>query len=73
LICGDRGSRGSFYYQAEWDEDIAVLGKGPLSVEAELTIRRTTYLGRTTWRDANGSMPYIPLAFRPPLPAAEAD
>lgn len=71
LECGFRGTRGFFYYQAEWNEDIATLGEGPLLLESELTIRDTTYVGRATWRDARRAMPEM--EFEPPLPTADTD
>ena len=73
LDCGYRGARGSFYYQAEWDEDISILGNAPLLLESELTIRGTTYVGRATWRDDRGTTPYAVMEFEPPLPSADAD
>lgn len=73
LLCGGRGSKGSFYYQREWDEDFSVLGQSPFDLEVTLTIRGTTYVGHATWRDVQGGPVYTPVTFTPPLPAAGGD
>lgn len=74
LDCHARGSRGSFYFQREWNSDFAEVGPGPHDIEVELSIRGTTYVGRATWDEAKArTSPYAPLTFTPPLPGAEAD
>jgi len=73
LDCGQRGSRGYFYYQMEWDEDFQELGPRPLDLEVTLQIRGRTYDGHATWRGAKGESAYHPLAFTPQLPAASVD
>lgn len=73
LACGYRGARGSFYYQAEWNQDISTLGNAPLLLESELIIRDTTYVGRATWRDDGGDAPYTLMEFEPRLPSADAE
>jgi hypothetical protein len=74
LECGERGSRGSFYYQKEWVEDIAVLGRAPLDLGVTLTVRGMTYVGRATCDAVTSrTSPYSPLTFTPPLPAAGVD
>lgn len=63
-------ARGSFYYQAEWDEAIEVLGESPFDLAVTLTVRDTTYVGRATWdgspRPRTG---YVPVTFTPRLPS----
>lgn len=71
LDCGPRGDRGLFFYQLEPEEDFAVLGREPLDVVVELTIRGTTHVGRATWRDPGGGTAYVPLSFTPPLPSVD--
>lgn len=70
LTCGSRGNRGSFFYQMEWKDDFSVLGRRPFDLEVGLMIRGTTYIGRATWRGADGQSAYTPLTFTPALPAA---
>jgi hypothetical protein len=70
LDCGSRGNRGYFYYQQEWDEDFAVLGRGPFDLEVVFTVRDTTYVGSATWKVRGRPPPYAPLTVTPPLPAA---
>lgn len=72
LECGSRGYQGSFYYQGEWRDDVAVLGRAPYDVRVDLTIRGTTYTGAATWYGASRAAPYVPVTFTPPLPAAGA-
>ncbi|MBI4901234.1 MAG: hypothetical protein HY829_12260 [Actinobacteria bacterium] len=71
LACGQRGYRGSFYYQL-LDEPLGsgqqrlVLSSTPVDVRVAFDLRGTTYVGTGRW---NGDG-IAPLSFAPPLPGS---